>query len=502
MMSFKEKVIRGVLWTVVETFTTKFGTFLVTLLLARLLTPDDYGTVALLTLIVNMSSVLIDCGLGMALVQKKNATDVDFDSVFWIGLGVSVIIYLILFLGASWVADFYARPELIPLLRVLALTLIVNVYGGIQGAELQRRLAFDLTFRVGIVRFLVTSATGISFAMLKYGPWALVLSTLLGGIATVVTNLIFVKWRPALRFSFPALKELFSFGWKFSASWLLSVVYDNIYGMIVGKVYSPADFAFYEKGRQIPELGMIAVNGTVQKVSFPAMAQIQDEREHVRDVMRRMIQCTTFVVFPVRIGMAACADTLVPGLYGGQWGRAIPFTVIMSFCYLLYPFHTINLQTISALGRSDIFLKLEIIKKIMNVIILIFSYKYGVIWMVAASTFIGGPLGVLINAYPCKKLLGYSVWMQASDTIPSLLISLLMGGIVYAVHWIPLTWMYKLGLQCFTGVVLYFTLAWLFRLTPLTEYFMVINDIQKRKTTPLSQSAFWSFLYNRLKQKV
>ena len=500
MKSFKEKVIRGVIWTVVETFTTKLGTFLVTLLLARLLTPDDYGTVALLTLIVNMSSVLIDCGLGMALVQKKNATDVDFDSVFWLGLGVSVIIYLVLFLGASWVADFYARPELIPLLRVLALTLIVNVYGGIQGAELQRRLAFDLTFRVAIVRFLVTSSTGISLAVLKYGPWALVLSTLLGGIATVVTNLIFVNWRPTLRFSFPALKELFSFGWKFSASWLLSVAYDNIYGMIVGKVYSPADFAFYEKGRQVPELGMIAVNGTVQRVSFPAMAQIQDERERVRNVMRRMVQCSTFVVFPIMVGIAACADPLVLKLYGGQWGPAIPFTIIMSFCYILYPFHTINLQTISALGRSDIFLKLEVVKKIVNILILVVAYRYGVLVMVAASTFIGGPLGMLINVYPCKKLLGYSLWMQVCDTLPSAIISLIMGGVMYCSRWLPFDLTYTMMFQFLIGIGVYFMLAWLFRLTPLKEYLAIIDDGWKEKM-PSFLKGFWNSFYGHLTQK-
>lgn len=353
---------------------------------------------------------------------------------------------------------------------------------------------------MAIVRFLVTSSTGISLAVLKYGPWALVLSTLLGGIATVVTNLIFVKWRPTLRFSFPALKELFSFGWKFSASWLLSVAYDNVYGMIVGKVYSPADFAFYEKGRQVPELGMIAVNGTVQRVSFPAMAQIQDERERVRNVMRRMVQCSTFIVFPIMVGIAACADPLVLKLYGGQWGPAIPFTVIMSFCYILYPFHTINLQTISALGRSDIFLKLEVVKKIVNILILLFSYRYGVLFMVAASTFIGGPLGMLINVYPSKKLLGYSLRMQVCDTLPSAAISLIMGGIMYCSRWLPFDMTYTMMFQFLLGIGVYFMLAWLFRLTPLKEYLTIIDDGWKEKM-PCFLKGFWNSFYGHLTQK-
>ena len=474
MSSFRNKVVKGVAWTLLDTFTTKVAAFVVTLVLARILTPDDYGTVALLTLITNISSVFIDCGFGLALVQKKDATELDFNSVFYLTVSFATILYVLIFIASPCVARFYSRPELANMLRILAIPLVLNSIGGIQGAVIQRNLAFNISFKISLCRFLVTSTTGIGLAVAGAGSWALVWSTVGGSIITVLAGWLFVGWRPKLMFSFSSVKGLFSFGWKFSASWLLSMFYENVYGMIIGKVYTPSDLAFYDKGRQTPELALIAVNNAVQKVSFPAIAQIQDDLNRVRSVMRRMIKCTTFVMFPMMIGLAVCAQAIIPVLYGTQWLPAVPFVIIMCFSFILYPFHTINLQTLSAIGRSDVFLKLEIIKKIIGFILLVLSCRMGVLWMVAISTLIGGPLGVIVNAYPNQKLLGYSVVMQIRDTMPSFFASVFMGICVYSLIWINDTYL-RLLLQLILGIGVYIFVSWFFRIEAFREYITAID---------------------------
>ncbi len=474
MSSLRNKVVKGVAWTLLDAFTTKVAAFVVTLVLARILTPDDYGTVALLTLITNISLVFIDCGLGLALVQKKKATELDFNSVFYLTVSFATIVYVLIFIASPYVARFYSRPELTNMLRLLAITLVLNAIGGIQGATIQRNLAFNISFKISLCRFFATSTTGVSLAVMGEGPWALVWSTVGGSIVTVVAGWLFVGWRPKLMFSLSSVRGLFSFGWKFSASWLLCMFYENVYGMIIGKVYTPSDLAFYDKGRQTPELALLAVNSTVQKVSFPAIAQIQDDLNRVRSVMRRMIKCTTFVMFPMMIGLAVCAQTIIPVLYGTQWLPAVPFVIVMCFGFILYPFHTINLQTLSAIGRSDIFLKLEIIKKIIGFALLVLSCRMGVLWMVAISTLVGGPLGVIVNAYPNQKLLGYSVVMQIRDTMPSLFASVFMGICVYSLTWINETYL-RLFLQLILGASIYIFLSWFFRIEAFREYITAID---------------------------
>lgn len=473
----KQKVVSGILWSLLERFTVQFAGFLVTLVLARILTPDDYGTVALLTLLISMSSSIIDCGLGQALVQKKNATAVDFNSVFYANVLVSSTIYAILFFAAPSVADFYGRPILIPLLRVLALTLVIGALGAGQGAYMQREMKFYLSFRISLSRFVATSLIGVSMALAGLGPWALVGSTLAGTSASVAASWLFIGWRPGCSFSFRALRGLISFGWKFSASWFLSVLYDNASGMIIGKVYSPSDLAFVDKANQIPQLSLMSINGPIQRVTFPAMASIQDDRKRVLDVMRRMIQCSTFLVFPIMVGIGVCADNLVPLFYGHQWDASVPFVWIACFNFLLYPFHTINLQVISALGRTDIFLYLEIVKKIVAGTILLLTYRLGVVWMLLIAAVVGGPIGVFINAYPNRRLLGYSATMQVRDVIPAFLLSCVMGGAVWPIGLLSLPSWVALLIQVVWGALVYFVLACLFRLAPMKEYCLVIDNI-------------------------
>lgn len=477
VQSLKAKAVKGALWTLLERFTTQLAGFFVTLVLARLLTPDDYGTVALLSVLVTVSGIFVDCSFGQALVQKKDAGDIDFNSVFYFSVIFSVVVYCMLFFAAPLVARFYGKPELVALLRVLSLTIILSAINGVQGAELSKKLLFNLSFRISLTRFVMTSVTGVSLALLKYGPWALVWSSVAGSVGSVCASWYFIAWRPRLMFSFTVLKGLFSYGWKISFSWFLSSAFDNIYGMVIGKLYSPADLAFLDKGRQLPSLAMSSINGVLHRVSFPTIALIQDDREHVRAVMRRMIQCSTFLVFPMLTGLAVSASKVVPIFFGGQWLDSIPFVWLFCFGFMLYPFHTINLQTLSAIGRSDVFLKLEIIKKFLSVAILVASYRFGPLWMVAVGAFIGGPIGVLINAYPNRKLLGYSVAMQVRDTLPSFYASAAMACVILPFNMLNVNMIAVLILQVIIGSIAFFFISWIFRIQPLCEYSAIIDKI-------------------------
>jgi O-antigen/teichoic acid export membrane protein len=299
-------------------------------------------------------------------------------------------------------------------------------------------------------------------------------------------------------FSWRALKGLFCFGWKLTISALLDVGYGNLYGLIIGRFYSRADLAFVNKGRAVPQLAMDAINGTLGRVAFPALAQVQDKRDVVRETMRRMIATSTFFVFPLMTGCAVCAEDIVSLLFGDQWGMAVPYVRIACFTFALWPFHTINLQAINALGRSDLFLILEIIKKGLGLTLLIFSIPYGVWWMMALGAFVMGPMSVMINAWPNRKLLGYTIGMQLRDIFPAVLLCALMTGFILPLVWLPLPIWGRLLLQIPLGILIYVFSAWLFRLAPLCEMARLLSPIMASRL-PKRMLPLAHLLFNRLK---
>ncbi len=470
MAELKQKVVKGFAWALLERFSTQGVSFVVSMILARLLVPSDYGAIALLTIFISISSVFATSGFGTALIQRKNPTELDFNSVFWLSLGLSSGIYVILFFAAPWIAAFYDNAVLIPVLRVMALSLIFNAINSIQGVELSRKFLFHLRFRISLIGLFISGISGITLAYLGYGVWALVWSAFLGSVANVLTYWYFIAWRPKWMFSWQSVKGLFQFGWKFTVSGLIDTLYCNLHGLIIGKFYSSADLAFVQKGQHIPRLAMESINATLGAVAYPALAQLQDQREVVRNTMRRMIRCSTFFVFPMMTGIACCAGKLIPLLFGDQWLPAIPYVRIACFSFALWPFHTINLQAISALGRSDIFLTLEIIKKVIGLTILVISIPHGVWWMMALGAFVSGLLSVFINSWPNRKLLRYTIGMQLLDVLPTALLCCVMAGVIVPLLWLPIALWLCILLQVVCGALVFLVLAWCFRLDPLCEY--------------------------------
>lgn len=483
----RTKMLRGGLWALVEKFGLQAVSFCVTLVLARLLTPDDYGTVALLAIFTSIAGTLVDAGFGDALIQKKNVTDLDFNTVFYFSLCASGFAYLGLFFAAPTIARFYSTPELVWILRIIALNLIFHAINSVQIAELNRNLLFNKSFKISLVSNGVSATVGIFMALKGFGPWALVAQTVSSGAVSVVAYWVCIRWRPRLMFSWTSLKGLLGFAWKLAFSTLLDSIYSNLSGLLIGKFYTKADLAFVDKGRVLPSSSMTAINGALERVSFPVLSQLQEDREEVKRMMRKIIVFSTFLVFPLMSGCAVCAPRLIEILFGETWLPAVPFMQLVCFQFALRPFHSVNLRAILAMGRSDIFLRLEIFKKVVGVILLALSLPHGVVCFVAVSCFVTSPVGVLINSWPNRKLLGYTIAEQIRDVLPSACLCLVMVAICWALGHCSINALFGCTLpkivdmililicQFVVGVSVYIGLAWVFRMKAIEEYLRLIK---------------------------
>lgn len=485
--SLKSKVAKGAVWTLMEKLATQVVGFVVSMVLARLLTPNDYGTVALTAIFFAVAGVLVDGGFGNALIQKKDADDLDFNSVFYLNVALSIVAYIAMFFAAPWIARFYNAPELTAIVRVSSICFIFNAVNAIQNAELTKKMLFHLSFRVSLITCITSAVCGIMLAFLGFGVWALVWSSLITGLVGVVARWFIIAWRPKLMFSVARLKPLFSYGWKMALSVLLDSVFRELNGLLIGKFYSRADIAFVNRGRSLPSLAMSQVDETLGRVSFPALVLLQDDKVKLREVMRRMMRCSTFLVFPLMVGVAVCSWSCIRLLYGEKWTPAVPYMMLSCFTFALWPFHTINLRGIQALGRSDIFLVLEIIKKFLVLVVIASAFRLGVFTWMAISAFALGPLSVVINSWPNRKLLNYSIGMQTMDVMPTALVCcvqvavMLIVGVILDISanslGVPDSGMsyllflaVKLLLQGMLGIFVFFALAYCFRMDPMGEY--------------------------------
>ena len=500
MPNLKEKVAKGAIWTLCEKLSVQTVGFVVGMILARLLTPTDFGTVALTSIFFAVAGVLVDGGFGNALIQKKDADDLDFNSVFYLNFALSAVAYVALFFAAPWIADFYQTPVLKNIVRVSAICFFFNAINAIQGAELTKKMLFHLSFRISLITVFTSAVCGITLACRGYGVWALVWSSLITGFVGVIARWFIIAWRPRLMFSWSRLKPLFSFGWKMAASGLLDSFFVNLNGLLIGKFYTKADLAFVNKGRNLPQLAMEQINETLGRVSFPALVLLQDDPDELREAMRKMMRCSTFLVFPLMVGIAACAKSELRLLFGEQWVPAAPYMMLACFTFALWPFHTINLRGIMAVGRSDIFLKLEIIKKILFIVVIAAFFRFGVLPFMMTSAFALGSLSVLINAWPNKKLLNYTLRMQIVDVLPTVAVCAAEAAVVFgidlafnAVGWgfaqTGSIWSLVAVLiaQFLGGASAFFGLAVAFHLEPLREYVQMLSALLGDRLPALRQ---------------
>lgn len=474
------KVISSLIWKFLERGGTQIVQFIVQIILARLLLPNDYGVVAIVTIFITIANVFVQTGFNTALIQKKEVNDIDYSSVFYLSLFVALILYIIIFFMAPIIAQFYDNAILVPVFRVLSLTLFLGAINSIQSAVIARRMEFKKYFFSSIGAIILSGIIGIILAYTGYGVWSLVVQQLANMLMIILILWFTVDWRPKLLFSWKRLKSLFSYGWKLLCSSLIDTIYNNLYDLVIGKKYSSSDLAFYNRGRQFPYLIVNNVNGSISTVLLPAMSEKQDDKMEVKKMTRKSIIISSFIMFPMMFGLVAIARPLVIFLLTEKWIECIPFLQLLCFSYALWPIHTANLQAINAIGRSDVFLKLEIIKKIIGILVLILTIPMGLIPMAIGQVIIS-IVSTFINAYPNKKLLNYSYIEQMKDMFPSFMISIIMILCIYPLSFIPIGKLTIVILQVILGIVVYVLLAYLFKVNGFTYMMKIINDKFRKK---------------------
>ena len=451
-----KSVTSNLIWRFLERCGAQGVTFLVSIVLARFLDPSVYGTVALVTVFTAILQVFVDSGMGNALIQKKNADDLDFSSVFYFNLLTCLLLYICMFFAAPFIASFYNMPDLTPIVRVLSLTLIISGVKNIQQAYVSRNMLFKKFFFATIGGTIGAAFIGIWMAWKGYGVWALVIQHLFNSMLDTIILWVTVKWRPKRAFSLSRLKGLFSYGWKLLASALLDTGYNNIRSLIIGKFYTSADLAFFDRGKQFPNLIVTNINTSIDSVLLPTMSHEQDNRERVRSMTRRAIKTSTFIMMPLMMGLAVCAEPLIRILLTEKWLPAVFFLRIFCFTYAFYPIHTANLNAIKAMGRSDLFLKLEVIKKIVSFSALVVTMFISVEAMALALP-VTSIFGQIINSWPNKKLLNYSYRAQLLDMLPQIGLSVVMGAVVFAIQFLRFSDIATLLLQVPLGAFIYIT---------------------------------------------
>lgn len=470
----ENNVFSNFIWRFAERCGAQLVAFIVSIVLARMLAPEVYGVVALLTVFISILQVFVDSGLGNALIQKKDADELDFSSVFYVNIVFCGILYILLFLCAPLIAVFYKDSSLTQMIRVLGITIIVSGVKNIQQAYVSRNMIFRKFFFATLGGTITAACIGIFMAVSGYGAWALVAQQVVNVTIDAAILWITVRWRPQSGFSLERLKGLFSYGWKLLVSSLLDIGYNNIRQLIIGRMYSSEDLAFYNRGKQFPNLIVLNINSSIDSVLLPTMASVQENRRNVKEMTRRAIKVSVYVMAPLMMGLASTAGTIVSLVLTHKWLECVPYLRIFCITYMFHPIHTANLNAIKAMGRSDLFLKLEIIKKCVGLVLLLSTMWFGPMAM-AYSLLVSSVICQIINSWPNRKLLEYSYLEQLWDIMPCIMLAVGMGAIVWCVSLIGLPVAAAFLIQVILGAAIYVVGSALFRI----DSFLYIVDILK-----------------------
>ena len=473
-----KKILVNFIWRFAERCGAQLVTFIVSIVLARILAPEDYGTIALITVFTTILQVFVDSGLGTALIQKKNADDMDFSSVFYFNFIVCIILYICMFFSAPFISKFYNDNSLTPVIRVISLTIVISGVKGIQQAYVSKYMMFKRFFFSTIGGTIFSAILGIILAYEGCGVWALVAQQLSNTAIDTLILWLTVKWRPKRIFSWKRLKALLSFGWKLLLSSLLDTCYSNLRNLIIGKLYSSADLAFYNQGDKFPKVIVTNVNTSIDSVLLPTMSGAQDNRERVKNMTRRAIKTSTYIMAPFMMGLAFCAEPIVRLVLTDKWLPCVVFLRIFCITYMFWPVHTANLNAINAMGRSDWFLRLEVIKKIMGLIILLSTMWFGVKAM-AYSSLLTSVLSQIINSWPNRKLLNYGYLEQVRDFAPGIILAVFMGLCVYIIGYIPLNDGATLIIQIIVGAAIYIGMSAVLKLEEFEYLSGMIKSFRK-----------------------
>lgn len=474
------KISAALGWKLLERFGVQGTSFVIQIVLARLLTPDDYGILSIMVIFTALANVFVQSGLNTALIQNKDVTDDDYSSVFWVSLSIAVAIYIGLFFAAPFIADFYSMPSIILPFRVLCIILIPGAFNSIQTAKVSREMNFKKIFTSNLISTILSGVIGIIIAMLGGGVWALVAQSFFHVFLCCIVMLINVRWFPKFVFNLKRVKILISFGWKLLASSLINTLYQDLSSLLIGKKYTKATLGLYSRGKQFPQFIINSINGAVQSVMLPAMSEKQDNKSNVKHIMRTSITLTAYIIFPIMAGLAATAPGIVKLLLTDKWLPCVPYMQLFCFNFAFYPVHSCNLQAINAMGRSGTYLKTEIIKKSYGVALLLIAvFCFNSPIAIAATGLFTTWISWFVNSYPNKKLIGYSYKEQLLDLLPPIIMSLIMFALVLLMGNINIPLIILLIIQVLAGIIIYSGMIFVLKPQP---YYILMDFLTKRKS--------------------
>lgn len=472
----KDKTKSGVLWSFIDNFASQFIAFFIGIILARLLSPSDYGLLAMLAIFTAIANTFINSGLGSALIRKKKLTEEDCSTAFYFNVVVAISCYFILFILAPYIADFYNKPILSSILRINGIGLIGGSLIVVQKSLINKQINFKITTKISVISNIFSGVVGIYMAYTNWGVWSLVGSSLSQVFIQFLLFWYYSKWRPRWTFSKVSFHYLFGYGSKLLASGLLDTIFENIYPIIIGKLFSPASLGYYTRAQNLAQLPSSNITGVIQRVTFPVLSEMQDDNERLAQSYRRLLKMSAFIIFPMMIGLAAVAEPLIKILLTDKWLPCVIYLQIICFAMMWYPIHAINLNLLQVKGRSDLFLRLEIIKKILVLMMIFIAVPFGVIGICASSVIIS-LIALVINTYYTGKLIKVGFLTQIYDLFPTILGSLLMGAVVYLGTFAIDNAIFKLSTGIVLGIFVYVLFSYI---SKSSEFFEILNLIKRK----------------------
>ncbi|SFF46380.1 MOP flippase family protein [Sunxiuqinia elliptica] len=458
-MSLKQKTINGLFWSFIDSFANQGVQFIVGIILARILSPREFGLIGMLTIFIAISQSFVDSGFSNALIRKKNCTQEDYSTVFYFNLLVGLVFYLLLFVSAGSISNFFNEPQLSPLLKVLGIGVVLNAIGIIQRTILTKEINFKLQTRVSLVASISSGTIAVTMALLNYGVWSLVALTLSRFSLNTLFLWLWSKWKPLRTFNKESFNELFAFGSKLLISGLIDTIYQNIYYLIIGKYFSAQELGFYTRADQFKAFPSQNLNSIIGRVSYPVLSSIQDDKEKLKQAYRKIIRTTMFVTFCLMLGMAAVAKPMILTLIGEKWLPSEIYLQMLCFVGMFYPLHALNLNMLQVQGRSDLFLRLEIIKKTLAIPTIVIGIFFGIKLMIAGMM-VNTLIAYYLNSFWSGKMIGYSFRQQVKDIFPSLLLALIMAATVFILgNFLVLAPITKLIVQVLFGIVFIFAVG-------------------------------------------
>ena len=477
--SLKSKTLRGIFWSAADLLTNHGIQFIIQIVLARILLPEHFGIIGMILVLIAISNSLVDSGFSQALIRDQDTSQEDYSTVFIFNFLISILIYFVLFLGAPALSRFFSTPQLIEIIRVLSLVLIISSLAIIQRVKLTKILDFKTLTKINIIAVFTSGSLSISMALFGFGVWSLVANMIAIQFIQTILLWYFNRWIPSLTFNVQSFKKFFRFGYKLLLSGIIDAIYNNLYFLIIGKFYTAAQLGFYTNAVKVRDIASQSIVVTIQRVTYPALSSTQDDHERLKSVFRNMIMITSFVNFPLMIGVAVIGTPLFQLLFGEIWLPSVPYFQLLCIAGMLYPIHALNLNILQVKGRSDLFLLLEIIKKVVLTILIALSLSFnlgitGLIWTAIISSF----FSIFINTYYSARLIDYSTKSQLKDLFPMFSISIMMGVVVHLAGFVlPDNYFIKLICQISIGVLVYILASKVLRVKELTGLYQIIYPV-------------------------